>query len=127
TRSSASSGSWAAPASPCGGSGATGATTGCNPPGGRGTKARDRSDRGMKLRRLLRPLPHLERDPGQHLLLIGVGAALAPGAVVGISWAAGFHQVLHDLHHVDPIWLPVAFGMEVAAYLGYVVAYREVA
>jgi hypothetical protein len=81
----------------------------------------------MKLRRLFRPLPHLERDPSQHLLLIGIGAALALGAVVGIAWAAGFHRVLFDLRHVDPIWLPVAFGMEVAAYFGYVVAYREVA
>jgi uncharacterized membrane protein YbhN (UPF0104 family) len=81
----------------------------------------------MKIRRLLRPLPHLERDAGQHLLLIGIGAALALGAVVGVAWAAGFHRVLQDLRHVDLIWLPVAFGMEVAAYLGYVVAYREVA
>jgi uncharacterized membrane protein YbhN (UPF0104 family) len=81
----------------------------------------------MKLRRLLRPLPHLERDPGQHVLLVLISAGLALGAVVGIAWAAGFHRVVHELHHVDPIWLPVAFGMEVAAYFGYVVAYREVA
>ena len=81
----------------------------------------------MKLRRLLRPAPHLERHPGQHLLLILIGAGLAVGAAVGIAWAAGFERVLHELRHVDPIWLPVAFGMEVAAYLGYIVAYREVA
>jgi uncharacterized membrane protein YbhN (UPF0104 family) len=46
---------------------------------------------------------------------------------VGVSWAAGFGNVLHELRHLDPIWLPVAFGMELAAYFGYVVAYREVA
>ncbi len=46
---------------------------------------------------------------------------------MGISWAAGFGNVLHELRHLDPIWLPVAFGMELAAYFGYVVAYREVA
>ena len=40
---------------------------------------------------------------------------------------AGFGNVLHELRHFDPIWLPVAFGMELAAYFGYVVAYREVA
>jgi uncharacterized membrane protein YbhN (UPF0104 family) len=51
---------------------------------------------------------------------------LALGAAVGISWAAGFESVLRELRHIDPIWLPVAFGMELAAYLGYVVAYREV-
>ena len=81
----------------------------------------------MRLKRLLRPLPHLERDPAQHALLVLLSAALALGAAIGISWAAGFTQVLDQLRHVDPIWLPVAFGMEVAAYFGYVVAYREVA
>jgi uncharacterized membrane protein YbhN (UPF0104 family) len=79
------------------------------------------------LQRLLRPLPHLDRDPAQHALLVGIGGALALGAVVGVSWAAGFEHVLHQLRHFDPIWLPVAFGMELAAYFGYVVAYREVA
>lgn len=81
----------------------------------------------MKLKRLLRPAPHLERDAAQHALLVGIGAALALGAAVGIAWAAGFTNVLHELRHFDPIWLPVAFAMEVAAYFGYVVAYREVA
>lgn len=81
----------------------------------------------MRFQRLLRPAPHLERHPAQHALLVGIGAALALGATVGIAWAAGFGNVLHELRHVDPIWLPVAFGMEVAAYFGYVVAYREVA
>ena len=81
----------------------------------------------MNLKRLLRPAPHLDRDPAQHALLVGFGAMLALGAAVGIAWAAGFGRVLHELHHFNPIWLPVAFGMEFAAYFGYVVAYREVA
>jgi uncharacterized membrane protein YbhN (UPF0104 family) len=81
----------------------------------------------MRLKELLRPAPHLERDTAQHALLVLISAGLALGAAVGISWAAGFETVLHQLQHVDPIWLPVAFGMEVAAYFGYVVAYREVA
>jgi uncharacterized membrane protein YbhN (UPF0104 family) len=81
----------------------------------------------MDLKRLLRPVPHLERGAAQHALLVAVGAALAIGAVVGIAWAAGFGRVAEELDHVNPIWLPVAFGMEVAAYFGYVVAYRELA
>jgi uncharacterized membrane protein YbhN (UPF0104 family) len=81
----------------------------------------------MKLKRLLRPAPHLERHASQHALLVAIGGALALGAVVGIAWAAGFDNVLHELRQIDPIWLPVAFGMELAAYFGYVVAYREVA
>jgi uncharacterized membrane protein YbhN (UPF0104 family) len=81
----------------------------------------------VDLKRILRPAPHLERDAAQHALLVVLGGALALGAVVGIAWAAGFESVLHELRHFDPIWLPVAFGMELAAYFGYVVAYREVA
>jgi uncharacterized membrane protein YbhN (UPF0104 family) len=81
----------------------------------------------MNLRRILRPAPHLDRHPAQHVLLVAFGAALALGAVTGIAWAAGFGAVWHELQQLDPIWLPVAFGMELAAYGGYVVAYREVA
>jgi uncharacterized membrane protein YbhN (UPF0104 family) len=81
----------------------------------------------MELKRLLRPAPHLERHAAQHALLVAIGGVLALGAAVGIAWAAGFGNVLRELRHIDPIWLPVAFGMELAAYFGYVVAYREVA
>src|SRR6185312_16804860 len=81
----------------------------------------------MDLKRILRPAPHLERDTAQHALLVLIGAGLALAAVIGIAWAAGFERVYDELRAVDPIWLPVAFGMEVAAYFGYVVAYREVA
>ncbi|MFL5944282.1 MAG: YbhN family protein [Gaiellaceae bacterium] len=81
----------------------------------------------MNLRSLLRPAPHLERDAAQHALLVLISAALALAAVVGIAWAAGFGRVWQELQQFNPIWLPVAFGMEVAAYFGYVVAYREVA
>jgi uncharacterized membrane protein YbhN (UPF0104 family) len=81
----------------------------------------------MRARELLRPLPHLERHPLQHALLVGIGAALALGASTGVAWAAGFGRVGHRLQHLDPVWFPVAFGMEAAAYLGYIVAYREIA
>jgi hypothetical protein len=81
----------------------------------------------VDLTRLLRPAPHQERGPAQHALLVLVGAGLALAAVIGIAWAAGFTTVYDQLVHLDPLWLPVAFGMEVAAYFGYVVAYREIA
>src|SRR3989442_2526126 len=81
----------------------------------------------VTLKRSLLPAPHLERGTAQHALLVGVGAGLALGAAVGTAWAAGFGRVLHELRHLDPIWLPVALGMEIAAYFGYVAAYREVA
>jgi uncharacterized membrane protein YbhN (UPF0104 family) len=78
------------------------------------------------LKELLRPRPHLERRPAQHLLLVALGAALALGALGGIAWAAGFSTVVHRARHVDDVWLPVALGFEIAAYLGYIVAYREI-
>jgi hypothetical protein len=34
----------------------------------------------MDLKRLLRPVPHLERDPAQQLLLVGLGAEVAAPA-----------------------------------------------
>jgi len=80
----------------------------------------------VELKRLLRLRPHLERHPAQHALLVGIGAALALGALVGVAWAAGFHDVAQRARHVDDLWLPVAFGFEIAAYLGYIVAYREI-
>ena len=80
----------------------------------------------MDLRRILRPAPHLERNPAQHALLIAVGASLALGALGGVAWAAGFDDVLRIGSTFDGIWLPIAFGFELAAYVGYIVAYREV-
>jgi uncharacterized membrane protein YbhN (UPF0104 family) len=81
----------------------------------------------LNLKTILRPMPHLERPPLQHVLLIAIGASLALGALFGVAWAAGFEKVLDVGAGVDWVWLPTALGMEVAAYLGYIVAYREVA
>jgi uncharacterized membrane protein YbhN (UPF0104 family) len=78
----------------------------------------------MNLKRWLRPAPHLERHALQHALLVGLGAALALGATVGVSWAAGFEEVLDRLRHLHPYWIPLAFACEVLAYVGYAVAYR---
>jgi uncharacterized membrane protein YbhN (UPF0104 family) len=79
----------------------------------------------LNLRSILRPVPHLERNPAQHFLLTIIGAALALGALVGIAWAAGFHHVYELMSDVDGIWLPLALFFEIAAYAGYIVAYRE--
>jgi len=81
----------------------------------------------VELKKYLRPLPHLERHPLQHAVLIGIGAMLAGTALIGVAWAAGFERVLDVGDHVNGIWLPIALGMEIAAYLGYIVAYREIA
>jgi uncharacterized membrane protein YbhN (UPF0104 family) len=81
----------------------------------------------LNIKTILRPMPHLERHPLQHVLLIGIGASLSLGALFGVAWAAGFEKVLDVGSGVDWVWLPTALGMEIAAYIGYIVAYREIA
>jgi uncharacterized membrane protein YbhN (UPF0104 family) len=64
-----------------------------------------------------------------HRLLFVVAAAgvLTFGAFTGLAWWAGFVRVYHVFTHVHWWWAAVALGAEVVSYLGYVVAYREVA
>jgi len=59
--------------------------------------------------------------------MVLVAAALAAGALVGLAWVAGFHDVLVRLAHPHWLWLGIAAAGEVVAYLGYTAAYREVA
>jgi len=60
-------------------------------------------------------------------VLVLLAAALALGATVGLCWMAGFGAIVHRLLHPQWLWLPVALGAEIAAYVGYVLAYRGVA
>jgi uncharacterized membrane protein YbhN (UPF0104 family) len=60
-------------------------------------------------------------------LLIITAAALATGALIGLAWTIGIPKVLHGLVHPHWFWFPAAIGGELLAYLGYTVAYREVA
>ena len=70
---------------------------------------------------------HLERSPREMAAFIALGAGLAAAAVVGVAWAAGFSAVAERLREVDAWWLLPAVGAEVLAYIGYVLAYRQVA
>jgi uncharacterized membrane protein YbhN (UPF0104 family) len=65
--------------------------------------------------------------PHRVLLLVLVAAALAGGALIGLTWVAGVHDVLEGLVHPRWLWLGVAVAGQVVAYLGYTAAYREVA
>jgi uncharacterized membrane protein YbhN (UPF0104 family) len=79
------------------------------------------------LKRLLNPSRHIHGSMHEVAALVIVTAALALGATVGLIWAAGFGNVGHRLAEADWWWLPAAVFGEAVAYLGYVVAYREVA
>ena len=69
---------------------------------------------------------HLDRDGREIALFVSLAAALALGAAVGLAYVAGFHRCWHQLLRADPVWFPLAFGAQVVAYVGYVVAYREI-
>jgi uncharacterized membrane protein YbhN (UPF0104 family) len=60
------------------------------------------------------------------VLFLALSGALSLLAVVGVAWAAGFHQVTQRVRHYDFGWLALALAAEVIAYLGYIFAYREV-
>lgn len=59
--------------------------------------------------------------------LVAAAAVLAFAASFGVAWAAGFDRVAHALTHPHWPWIFVALGGEALAYLGYALAYREVA
>ena len=54
-------------------------------------------------------------------------AVLSVGALAGVSATVGFTRIWHQFLHWHWIWLPIAVGGEIVAYLGYTLAYREVA
>jgi uncharacterized membrane protein YbhN (UPF0104 family) len=70
---------------------------------------------------------HLDGRPHELAAFIALGAMLSAAAIIGVSWAAGFGAVADRIRHVDASWLPLALAAEALAYVGYVLAYREVA
>lgn len=69
---------------------------------------------------------HLERTRSEAVVFTAATLALGLATLGAVAWAAGFDHVAAILRGVDPIWFLVALGAEAVAYLGYVVAYREV-
>jgi uncharacterized membrane protein YbhN (UPF0104 family) len=60
-------------------------------------------------------------------VLVFAAAVLTLSAFTGLAWWAGFVRVYHRFVHVHWWWILVALAAELVAYLGYIVAYREVA
>jgi uncharacterized protein (TIRG00374 family) len=59
------------------------------------------------------------------LVLLGIGLALATGLL--IARAADTARLAASLREAEPAWLPLLVGGELAAYLGYILAYRQMA
>jgi uncharacterized membrane protein YbhN (UPF0104 family) len=70
---------------------------------------------------------HMERTRAESMVFVVASTAIALGTLVAVSWVAGFEHVWDRLQSVDPVWFASAFGAQIVAYVGYVLAYREVA
>ena len=75
----------------------------------------------------LKPREHFDHPFWEIGVFIAVGAILAIGATIGVAWAAGFDEIYNRIKDVDLVWIPIAFAAQVLAYVGYMIAYREVA
>jgi uncharacterized membrane protein YbhN (UPF0104 family) len=58
--------------------------------------------------------------------LVAAAAILSVGALTGLAASVGFEQVWQRAIFPHWEWLPVAVAGQLVAYLGYIVAYREV-
>jgi uncharacterized membrane protein YbhN (UPF0104 family) len=65
--------------------------------------------------------------PYRLALMVGAAGVLSIGALVGVASTVGFGRVWQQFLHWHWSWLPVALAGEAVAYLGYTLAYREVA
>jgi uncharacterized membrane protein YbhN (UPF0104 family) len=65
---------------------------------------------------------HRRQSKRGMVLMFVTGVALAAAALTGVAWSAGFPAVVARLSHANRRWLGVA-----VSYLGYLVAYREIA
>ena len=60
-------------------------------------------------------------------MFVVASTAIALGTLFAVTWVAGFDNVAARLRELDPVWFAAAFGAQAVAYVGYVLAYREVA
>ena len=70
---------------------------------------------------------HMERSRAESLVFVIASSVIALSTLFSVTWVAGFDHVSARLHAVDPVWFATAFGAQIVAYVGYVLAYREVA
>jgi uncharacterized membrane protein YbhN (UPF0104 family) len=80
---------------------------------------RTRSDDGWLARQLGKPY--------RMLALVAAAAVLSAGALFGVAASVGLAEVWQKLVYPHWRWLAIAVAGEIVAYVGYTVAYREVA
>src|SRR5690242_4856832 len=68
----------------------------------------------------------LELERHNFLILL-VAGALALAAAMGLADMAGYRALYDAVQDVVPTWFAVCFGGQVVAYLGYVLAVRDIA
>jgi uncharacterized membrane protein YbhN (UPF0104 family) len=61
------------------------------------------------------------------ILTVLVAILLVAGAVALLGHLADFHKLRRAADRADLAWFPLCFGGEVLAYLGYILAYRDLA
>jgi hypothetical protein len=70
---------------------------------------------------------HREHEPHHVAMLMIVAGALSLIATILVAGAAGYGAIASHIRHANTYWFPFALMGAVAAHVGYVVAYREVA
>lgn len=63
----------------------------------------------------------------RNFLILLVAGALALAAAMGLADMAGYKRLVDAVQDVVPTWFAVCFGGQVVAYLGYVLAVRDIA
>jgi uncharacterized membrane protein YbhN (UPF0104 family) len=62
-----------------------------------------------------------------NFLILLIAGALALAAAMGLADMAGYGRLVDAVQDVVPTWFAVCFGSQVVAYLGYVLAVRDIA
>jgi uncharacterized membrane protein YbhN (UPF0104 family) len=78
----------------------------------------------QRQQRVITATLELER---RNFLILVVAGGFALAAAMGLADAAGYGRLVDAVRDVVPTWFAVCFASEVAAYLGYVLAIREIA
>jgi uncharacterized membrane protein YbhN (UPF0104 family) len=62
-----------------------------------------------------------------NFLILLIAGAFALAAAMGLADMAGYKRLVDSVQDVVPTWFAVCFGGQVVAYLGYVLAVRDIA